>query len=743
MNQKKRERRQTAENTHVFIMAWRREKISKHGYRLSELKSVLQKEIRVGSLDAVHAALEIHCTLKSKQSVWNTLFTCAVEDVGMACPSATWTLLKLFYQAKHNALESLTQAVVFLCRCRKSRSMSNAAVVACWNYGKEQPSFRERLKNMRQSSMTNYFFTLSETENSHQLDQQKVLTEFHAALLLAAERNNEETALDEMLWLYNLTLRAYQLQETEKRCTVCPTNLIHLRPNCSNNHLWQRCFQRTALKFHKTAVSVLWKILLSVVYRSFHPIVMCVIASLTEADALGLGSECLQLLLAVSIIRCYQYRIDNSAWSLYESKPWVPLQWSLTPELSSSICTDESVESFLSTNELLIGAHHLDKHTFAGRCVDTTEQLFEWAAQANGPLPPWFIRHSERPLPVRKQSLQDFLETGVTIENVYFFFPILSAMAKELYLEKQQLYAITHGRQHRNYIYKTNWLIVHGKHNKKRKRAEPSSPLLKKAKAEDNSFKKRYHAQKRTSRYKKHTYVTPKYVYKGPYNKYDSRFNTLLARHWILRTYFDDKTVQLPVCETWDDGIYLRFENISTADFSKWSIYPTDTLKGSEHIHVVDRKSLGIYQVSQCLGELTAYEKRQVLYHLILRFCCGIGDSHLGNMIWNGETLLGLDLEDNRRNMNMICVPKASSIIPLLFTSQVRFDIMQILQSALHSSAVHIISDLKNASSAVHSAVKVVKNKFGCDTLDALSIQQRMLKFIDLLQQCCDHRQNM
>lgn len=710
------------------------ERFTKHGYELSVLKSGLQKSIRRGdSRNALLCALEIHQSLKNTDSVWNTLFMVAAEDIGMGCPTATLRLLQLYESSEHSELQRLTQAVVYACEQHKSRAMCYAAVIGCSDAGSPESVDCDVFDAL------NFVFPATVASDSSQevaqMDQSAVLKTFSDALMTAqCLQSIEPPKYEGLIWLYHVTLAAYQLHESEGR--IIETQLtknpfLKYKSSLSNAVLYKRLFSERPLKFHRGANSLLWRIVLEAAVDEDNHCVD-VVAALAEVAARGLGSETLQLLLAVTLVRCY----SEAMWAVYQGEH----SWTISDVLNStSTLTVEAVESLLATRPIRIQDHWLDKHTFRGRGVDTLKQFKEWAVREGFDTSGWtdddYVDRCCLPPILNPRDMQHFLEVGAVVENeIDFFTHEFSSRGKQLYSEGVAK-KMTRSKHHRAHAYKHTWLPRF----QLKKRRQPPPPTAgdtpetsKKQKTVEERKEKELHAQKRTSASKKHVYVTEQYVYKGPYQKGSKRLHTLLARHKLLGGLLSDVTVQ-PYCVVeWEDGCYLRFENVATTARSQWKLVETSTLKGREHIKLIERSSMGIRLLSECIAELNERQLCQVLYHLLLRFCCAppIGDTHLGNMLYNGKRVIGLDLEDNRGSTDM--QPQttqpltADSFVQLLFTKKQPVKHVCLLAETL----------LRNKSKFVR-ALQLVKHIINTDTMDEL---KRDVPTADIRPECMQKR---
>lgn len=253
---------------------------------------------------------------------------------------------------------------------------------------------------------------------------------------------------------------------------------------------------------------------------------------------------------------------------------------------------------------------------------------------------------------------------------------------------------------------------------------------------EKEQKKKRWVAQRRTSMHKKNVYLTRRYVYKGPYERDSSRLQTTLARHLVLACIFNDKTVQTPSLVRWSDGWYLRFPNVAATPASQWKTQETTTMKGREAITLVLRESMGIQQVSGCMKQLSTHQKEQILYHLLLRLCISpsIGDSHLGNMLYNGKAVYGVDLEDMRKHTDIPQVKTVLEFVSLLCTKKQHATLLQPLATTLLQRKRELISSLQKAACVTSDrAIQWIKQRFPEASINMTFTQERLQRCISLL----------
>lgn len=271
---------------------------------------------------------------------------------------------------------------------------------------------------------------------------------------------------------------------------------------------------------------------------------------------------------------------------------------------------------------------------------------------------------------------------------------------------------------------------------RKRKRQSRREEERSQIRAREEQKKKELCAQKRTGQHKKNVYVTEKYVYKGPYERESTRLQTAVARHLLLGRVLGDPTVQTPKLVQWSDGWYLRFTNIATRPRGQWQTRRTTTLKGREAFTLVERESMGIQQVSKCLMQLTSQQKLQVLYHLVLRFCCApaIGDSHLGNMLYNGKSVYGVDLEDYRKHTQIRQVENGNEFVSLLFTKHQERAFMECLTDTLLQHKKELLAGLRLAAHVVSGPVLEPITRFLPEAdINLPLMQERLQHCISLL----------
>lgn len=729
------------------------ERFTKHGYELSVLQSGLQKSIRVGDVEqALRCALEINSILKIKLSVWNTLKTIAEEDVGMANPVVHVILIDLYKKSlkcDENALFCLTQAVVLLCKSKKSRAMSYAAVVACWKEGVAETVDYDCSDDL----FENFCFPTSvpkDCEGDH-LNQNVILKQFANAVMVAqCLQPIEPCRYENLIWLYNVTLRAFQLYEAEERVIIPqPTKNAF---KCYEKQLnYASLFHRLLSdrvgvgRFHKSILSVLWQIVFKANCddESQHKYRLDIIASLAEAAALGLGSKPLQLLIAVTLLRQYSSDID------YEmiTERIKSYTWKLSDQLCSESLNAKNVEAYLSTRPIVIDDVWLDKHTYRGRGIDTEPLFYDWAKHTGYDISNWKAADYEgkccRPKITQARGLQHFLSEGLRIENAADWFTSeFEADGKQLYLQHEKEHGMHCDAQHRAWLYKHRWLPQYKVI--KRKATDDSTvtppPAAKKAKRiqQKQRPEKQLCAQRRTALHKMHVYVTEKYVFKGPYKKNSERLDTTLARHILFRNIFNDRTVQAVAVVEWEgDGCYFRFPNVATKPHSEWKIIKTDSLNGKEQIKVVKRESMGIQLASDCLARLNDAQKVRILYHLLLRFCCAptVGDSSLRNILYNGKAIYSIDLEETRINTEIKNVKTAEEVVQLLLSKKHCTDAVRVLAKTLRNNRCRFINAL-GCNEKIVSKTNIIAplmRRTPHAKIDTVSMKQRFYRCATLL----------
>jgi hypothetical protein len=148
------------------------------------------------------------------------------------------------------------------------------------------------------------------------------------------------------------------------------------------------------------------------------------------------------------------------------------------------------------------------------------------------------------------------------------------------------------------------------------------------------------YGQKITSSWKPITYLTENYVYKGPYCS--SRINIpykTVERYNKFRLYGDEAILQQEIVLDEKDSPYLRSPNLGS--------WPPETVmeevKKGLTGRIVIRNSMRVFQGTELIdrNELDWF---RALYHFMIRFILGVGDSGFWNYINN----YGIDYEENR-----------------------------------------------------------------------------------------------
>lgn len=152
------------------------------GYDFFEVSSALQKEIRRGNeVNAMYWAVELYNS-NYDQYLWKRLKIITSEDVGLADPNLipiirglyeNYMELKKLKDDKHKPERLfLTQAVIMLCRAKKSR-LIDWALIYYWNSHneyKEIPDYAFDMHNIKGKTMgrgIEYFFTESTKLNNY------------------------------------------------------------------------------------------------------------------------------------------------------------------------------------------------------------------------------------------------------------------------------------------------------------------------------------------------------------------------------------------------------------------------------------------------------------------------------------------------------------------------------------------------------------------------------------------------
>ncbi len=157
---------------------------TKNGYDFFEVSSAFQKEIRRGDeLKAMFWAVELYNS-NYDQYLWKRIKIITSEDIGLAEPQLipiirglyeNYMELKKLKDDKHKPERLfLTQAVIMLCRAKKSR-LIDWALIYYWNSHneyKEIPDYAFDMHNIKGKTMgrgIEYFFNESTKLNNHNL----------------------------------------------------------------------------------------------------------------------------------------------------------------------------------------------------------------------------------------------------------------------------------------------------------------------------------------------------------------------------------------------------------------------------------------------------------------------------------------------------------------------------------------------------------------------------------------------
>jgi len=149
------------------------------------------------------------------------------------------------------------------------------------------------------------------------------------------------------------------------------------------------------------------------------------------------------------------------------------------------------------------------------------------------------------------------------------------------------------------------------------------------------------YGQKVTASWKPKTYLTQKWIYKGPYTGKRSNipFKTV-ERYRRFLMLGDQAAIPVEVVKGPDQHNYLRSPNVGT----QWPpTAVTDHVTQTETGRIVDRQSMGVYR-GQELIDMGKMDWERGLYHFLIRYIINAGDAGLWNYINN----YGIDYEEDR-----------------------------------------------------------------------------------------------
>jgi hypothetical protein len=184
------------------------------------------------------------------------------------------------------------------------------------------------------------------------------------------------------------------------------------------------------------------------------------------------------------------------------------------------------------------------------------------------------------------------------------------------------------------------------------------------------------YGQKVTASWKPKTYLTQRWVYKGPYTGKRVMIPTNTeARYRKFKLYGDDAAMSQEVVEGPDQQVYLRSPNIG----EKWPPITTVANVTGEIIgRIADRISMGVYQ-GKDLIDLHKMDWERCLYHFMVRYIINAGDSGYYNYLNN----YGIDYEEDRTPDKK----KPENIVQIMFKKKPSEKYEQATQQAIRQHA--------------------------------------------------------
>jgi hypothetical protein len=219
-----------------------------------------------------------------------------------------------------------------------------------------------------------------------------------------------------------------------------------------------------------------------------------------------------------------------------------------------------------------------------------------------------------------------------------------------------------------------------------------------------------------TSVWKKYVYIplNENYVYKGPWNiktntSGKEKLRKLKFRFDIVKI-FCKHVLTGDIMKDNNGEYWIRYDLISAVNSEKWIIkILIDTIR-NENIHVVDRISMGVYQLSyfsdnedfiyDCLfGKIGLY------YEFLLLYLLEVGDTGLYNVIVKDEECYIIDIEDDTTKKEFINYWD-------IFARKPSNNLVQLISKGIEKNKEKLMEWIKNIEDKIDE-IKILSEKYG------------------------------
>ncbi len=185
-------------------------------------------------------------------------------------------------------------------------------------------------------------------------------------------------------------------------------------------------------------------------------------------------------------------------------------------------------------------------------------------------------------------------------------------------------------------------------------------------------------------------------VIKGPYKRASPKYENVLRNHAVLRDVLGDLHTQ-PVTKMEENGQrYLSFPLIKEANkavsVTKKTFWDLVSRTKQTDVDFVEREMLGVTQVHNMTPSQVKKLPLSVWRHYALRYALNIGDSGLFNAIYDGERVIGVDMDEVRRS-----VKDDPTLCDLLFTKKPRKPLCEEIEEKIKSHKDEFAQMLRTA----------------------------------------------
>lgn len=173
-------------------------------------------------------------------------------------------------------------------------------------------------------------------------------------------------------------------------------------------------------------------------------------------------------------------------------------------------------------------------------------------------------------------------------------------------------------------------------------------------------------------------------VVKGPYQL--AKYNLLVDFHKRMRQLGDVHTLEVE-----EDYPYIKFPLLRgkcSVEVSKITFEDHIAKITAQDVDFVTRDSLGIQQVHRMSSQQIQSLPLTLWVHFALRFALNIGDSGLYNAISDGRQVVGIDMEEMRKDVDE---SKFESVCDFLFSKKPSYDVCKSIEDVISENKEDLV----------------------------------------------------